>query len=107
MPSDGLALPKPGDGPLGPLQHLFELCSGALAGPAAALLESDKGTGVDDPVRREAALTDIEFSPACGGRRPGAGQPRVDDVRRLSGRLRVCHYGDSSLSGVLRSVSPS
>ena len=99
---DGAALAQPGDGARRPLQDLLELCSRALARPAPALLEGDQGAGVDDPVGSEAALADVEFSPARGGGRPGADHSRVDDVRRLSGRLRVCHSGDSSLSGVLR-----
>ena len=105
LPRDGFALAQPGDGPRRPLQYLLELCSGACAWPAAAFFESDQGTGVDDSVGREAALTDVEFPPARGGGRPGAGKLRIDDGRRLSSRLRVCHYGDSSLSGVLRRVS--
>ncbi len=59
------------------------------------------------PVRSQAALADVEFSPARGGGRPGADHPGVHDLGRLSGRLRVCHYGDSSLSGVLRRVPQS
>ena len=77
-PRNGLATAQPSDRPLRPLQHLFELRAGAFARPAAAFLESDERTGVDDSIGRKAALTDVELSPARGGGRPGAHQPRVD-----------------------------
>jgi MinD-like ATPase involved in chromosome partitioning or flagellar assembly len=91
----GPALAQPGDSPRGPAQHLLQLCPRAFPRPAAALLEGDQSAGVDDPVRRQTALTDIEFAAPSGRRGAGPNETGVDNARCLVARLRIGHLGRS------------
>jgi MinD-like ATPase involved in chromosome partitioning or flagellar assembly len=88
---DGTAPPQPGYRAGRPAQHLFELCPGPLARPAAALFEGDERTGIDDAVGRQPALADVEFAPARRCRRPSARHSGIQPADRLIGRLRVGH----------------
>ena len=63
----------------------------SLPRPAPALLERDERAGVDDAVGGQAALTDVELSPSCGGGRAGPGHPRIDRSA-LPRRMRLLRW---------------
>jgi hypothetical protein len=87
------ALAEPRNGARRPAQYLFELQPGAFARPAAALLEGDQRTGIDDTVGGQAALADVELAPARSRRRSGTDQADVElagsEIELRIGHLRM------------------